>query len=147
MNLLNAMAQWLGTCPLLDGQRLNANYLGPEPLEYALIEAPTTPVLAQYLDGSSLRQKAVALTAVQDYSPDLLQQLAASGFWGDLADWVEAQSEAGQLPDLGPGRGAVSVAVTATHAVLQATAQTARYQIQLQLIYDQEPEAPGESEE
>ena len=80
-SVLQAFADWLHGCPLLADQRLNVNYLGAEPVEYAIIEAPTTPVLQSYLDGSSIRQRAVAITAVKDYSSDLLQQLAETGFW------------------------------------------------------------------
>lgn len=138
-SVLQAIADWLRGCPLLADQRLNVNYLGAEPVEYAIIEAPTTPVLQSYLDGSSIRQRAVAITAVKDYSPDLLQQLAETGFWEAFAQWVEAQNEAETLPDLGDGKTSLVVEVSATHYLLQTTAQTARYQIQLLLTYEQEP--------
>ena len=138
-SVLQAFADWLRGCPLLADQRLNVNYLGAEPVEYAIIEAPTTPVLQSYLDGSSIRQRAVAITAVKDYSPDLLQQLAETGFWEAFAQWVETQNEAETLPDLGDGKTSLAVEVSATHDLLQTTAQTARYQIQLLLTYEQEP--------
>lgn len=138
-SVLQAFADWLHGCPLLADQRLNVNYLGAEPVEYAIIEAPTTPVLQSYLDGSSIRQRAVAITAVKGYSPDLLQQLAETGFWEAFAQWVETQNEAEMLPDLGDGKTSLVVEVSATHYLLQTTAQTARYQIQLLLTYEQEP--------
>ena len=138
-SVLQAFADWLHGCPLLADQRLNVNYLGAEPVEYAIIEAPTTPVLQSYLDGSSIRQRAVAITAVKDYSSDLLQQLAETGFWEAFAQWVETQNEAETLPDLGNGKTSLVVEVSATHYLLQTTAQTARYQIQLLLTYEQEP--------
>lgn len=138
-SVLQAIADWLRGCPLLADQRLNVNYLGAEPVEYAIIEAPTTPVLQSYLDGSSIRQRAVAITAVKDYSSDLLQQLAETGFWEAFAQWVETQNEAETLPDLGDGKTSLAVEVSATHYLLQTTAQTARYQIQLLLTYEQEP--------
>lgn len=138
-SVLQAFADWLRGCPLLADQRLNVNYLGAEPVEYAIIEAPTTPVLQSYLDGSSIRQRAVAITAVKDYSSDLLQQLAETGFWEAFAQWVETQNEAETLPDLGDGKTSLAVEVSATHYLLQTTAQTARYQIQLLLTYEQEP--------
>lgn len=138
-SVLQAFADWLRGCPLLADQRLNVNYLGAEPVEYAIIEAPTTPVLQSYLDGSSIRRRAVAITAVKDYSSDLLQQLAETGFWEAFAQWVETQNEAETLPDLGDGKTSLAVEVSATHYLLQTTAQTARYQIQLLLTYEQEP--------
>ena len=138
-SVLQAFADWLRGCPLLADQRLNVNYLGAAPVEYAIIEAPTTPVLQSYLDGSTIRQRAVAITAVKDYSSDLLQQLAETGFWEAFAQWVETQNEAETLPDLGDGKTSLAVEVSATHYLLQTTAQTARYQIQLLLTYEQEP--------
>lgn len=138
-SVLQAFADWLRGCPLLADQRLNVNYLGAEPVEYAIIEAPTTPVLQSYLDGSSIRRRAVAITAVKDYSSDLLQQLAETGFWEAFAQWVETQNEAETLPDLGDDKTSLAVEVSATHYLLQTTAQTARYQIQLLLTYEQEP--------
>lgn len=139
MSVTEALRKWLLTCPLLAGQRLNTNYLGPEAAEFALIETPVDPIISTYLDGTTTRQRAVALTAVQDYSPDLLLQLATSGFWEKLAEWVEEHSDTGDLPDLGPGRDAVEVEITAAHYVLHTTATTARYQLQIRLIYDQFP--------
>lgn len=138
-SVLQAFADWLRGCPLLADQRLNVNYLGAEPVEYAIIEAPTTPVLQSYLDGSSIRRRAVAITAVKDYSSDLLQQLAETGFWEAFAQWVETQNEAETLPDLSDDKTSLAVEVSATHYLLQTTAQTARYQIQLLLTYEQEP--------
>lgn len=136
--MLEAVSAWLQQCPLLAGQRINANYLGADALDWALIEAPTTPVLTRYMDGSTLRQKAYALTAVQDYSPDLLMQLAASGIWEGISEWIQAQAfYRKNLPDLGEGKTCTKVEVTATHSIIYSSAQTARYQLQIMITYFQ----------
>ncbi|MGM9594170.1 MAG: hypothetical protein ACI3U8_07430 [Candidatus Onthomonas sp.] len=138
MTVLEALKEWLLTCPLLEGQRLNTNYLGPEPVEFSLVESPVNPVVKQYLDGSSTRQKAAAITAVQDYSPDQLQQLAASGFWAELGGWIDAQNDLDNLPQLEEGKTSCSVEITASHYIFQTGPQTARYQMQILLVYDQD---------
>lgn len=138
MTVLEALNAWLLTCPLLEGQRLNTNYLGPEPVEFSLVESPVAPIVEQYLDGSSTRQKAVAITAVQDYSPDLLMQLAASGFWAELSAWIDEQNDLDNLPELGADKTACSVEITASHYIFQTGPQSARYQMQILLTYDQE---------
>lgn len=137
MTVIQSLKNWLLTCPLLAGQRLNTNYLGPEPAEFALIEAPVNPIRERYLDGSAIRQKAVAITAVQDYSPDQLQQLAASGFWEELCAWVEDQIWTDNLPELDKDREVCSVEVTSSLYVFYTTAQTARYQVQVLITYTQ----------
>ncbi|MGN0975888.1 MAG: hypothetical protein ACI4OL_07775 [Gemmiger sp.] len=135
--MIESMRSWLLACPLLAGDRLNVNYLGDQSLEYALYEAPTQPVLRRYLDGSTQRRAAFALAAVQDYSPDILQNLAASGFWEQLTDWVELQNRRRNFPALGPGKTPRKIEVTSTHYLLRTTPSTARYQVQLALTYEQ----------
>lgn len=136
--ILKNISKWLQECPYLSGQRINANYLGPDALEWALIEAPTAPVLTRYMDGTTVQQKAFGLSAVQDYSPDLLMQLAASGVWEGIAEWIRQQNfHRKNLPDLGEGKACTRVEVTATHSVLYNSAQTARYQLQIMVTYNQ----------
>ena len=135
--VIQSLKDWLLTCPLLEGQRLNTNYLGAEATEFAIIETPTNPVREHYLDGSGVRQKVVAITAVQDSSPDLLQQLAASGFWEELCEWVEDQVRNDDLPELDGDRETCSVEVTASPYLFYTTAQTARYQVQVLITYTQ----------
>lgn len=140
MSVLDCLRRWLMACPLLAGQRLNVNFLGPEGLEYNLVENPVSPILATYLDGSTVRQKAVSLTSVQDYSPDLLEQISASGFWEEVTEWITARAGAGDLPQLAEGRTATGLSVTSAPYLFSTTAATARYQLQLLLTYEQEPE-------
>lgn len=138
MSILQSFSAWLQECPQLAGQRLNANYLGADAPDWALIESPTTPVLRRYANGTEVRQKAVALTAVEDCSPDTLMQLAASGIWEEISEWVQAQNKRRKnLPVLGEGRICRKVEVTATHSVVASSAQTARYQIQFMITYEQ----------
>lgn len=142
MSVLNCLRQWLLTCPLLEGQRLNVNFLGPDALDFDLVENPVPPILSTYLDGSTIRQKAVSLTSVQDYSQDLLEQISASGFWEEVTEWITARDEAGDLPQLDDGRTATGISVTSAPYLFSTTATTARYQLQLLLIYEQEPDNP-----
>lgn len=140
MTMTEAIREWLMTCPQVEGQAFNVNHLGAEPLEFAIIEAPTTPVLKRYVDGSTMRRKAFALSAVQDYSPDVLQNIAASGLWDEITNWVEAQNRARSFPRLGDGITCSRVEVTATHSLLQTTPTTGRYQLQLAITYHQRGE-------
>ena len=105
------------------------------PSEFALIDSPVDPIRERYLDGSAVCQKAVAITAVQDYSPDQLQQLAISGFWEELCDWVEDRLWADELPELGGDREVLSVEVTSSPYLFYTTPQTARYQGQVLVAY------------
>lgn len=138
MSILSCFSDWLGQCPQLAGRRINANYLDADAPCWALVEAPVTPVLSQYADGTCLKQKSLALTAVQDYSPDVLVQLEETGVWESVGEWVQAQNRRRRnLPVLDAGCTCRKVEVSATHAVIQSSAQTARFQIQFMITYEQ----------
>ena len=72
-----------------------------------------------------------------EYSESIAQQAANSGFWDAFADWIESQSDARRLPDLGEGRTAERVAVTNSGYIVTSEDGTCRFQIQIRLEYYQ----------
>lgn len=138
--MIEKIREWLLTCPLLADQRLNVNHLLGYGIEYSIVEAPTTPIVTQYMDGSSIRQKVFALAALKDESPDILQNIAESGFWEQFTHWVEQQNRLRNYPDFGTTKRVRKVAVTSTHYLLSTTPTTARWQIQLSVTYYQKGE-------
>ena len=135
--MVEKIREWLLACPLLEGQRLNVNHLLGDSIEYAIIESPTTPILTKYMDGSSIRQKVFALSAVKDETPDILQNIAESGFWEQLTEWVEQQNRNRNYPKFDNAKRVRNIAVTSTHYLLASTPTTARWQIQLAVTYYQ----------
>lgn len=139
---IQAMLEWLATCPLAaslnDGDvAFSIDYLGAEPCQFSLESTPTAPILEQYIRGS-LRAKNYVLASRMSYTQDLVQQAANSSFWDDFADWVEEQSLAQQLPQLGGDKTAEAVICLSPGYILNQDATTCRFQIQLQLQYYQE---------
>lgn len=139
--MVSEIRDWLRTCPLIDkNDRFNVNYLGAEPVAFSIEETPNTPIIQQYLDGSTIREKAFVLAAVQDYSPDILSQIANSGFWEALSDWVEAQNRKRNFPKMPVGKTARKIEVATTHYLYRTGENTARYQVQMKLTYFQKGE-------
>ena len=110
--MTESVRTWLRSCPLIDqNDRFSINYLGAEPMEYTVEEVPSVPVLTKYI--------------------------ANSGFWSQLETWVEDQNRQRKYPKLDDGRQARSIEITSSHYLYEVGANTARYQIQLQLTYYQ----------
>lgn len=134
--MIDAIRDWLRTCPLIGkNDRFSVDWLDAEPLAFSIEEIPNTAVVRRYADGTTMREKAWVLAAVQDYSPDTLQQIANSGLWESFADWVEAQNKARIFPALPEGCTPAKVEITTTHYLYRAGASTARYQVQMKLTY------------
>ena len=129
---------WLRECPLIgENDQFNINYLDGEPVSYTLDESAGSSTIKRYMDGTERKVRAFALASTSDYGPDFLQQVANSGFWDQLVEWIEQRNHARQLPKLPEGKTASKIEVASAQYLYRAGATTARYQVQLRLEYTQ----------
>ena len=138
---IKAVQEWLKTCPLVAGQLGNnvafhIDYLPEDTTQFSIEDSPGDPVLQEFFSGRR-KAKNYVLASRMEYSESIAQQAANSGFWDDFADWIEAQSDAHNLPDLGEGRTAERVAVTNSGYIVTSEDGTCRFQIQSRLEYYQ----------
>lgn len=139
--MIDEIRQWLRKCPLIDkGDRFNVNYLGADPLCYTLEETPNIPILIQYLDGSSLREKIFVVASRDEYGADVLVNITNSGFWEQFEKWVESQNRKKSFPKMGENQTPRKIEITSSHYLFETSETTARYQIQMKLTYYQKGE-------
>jgi len=117
------------------------NYLGVTPIEYAIVPGPGARVVEEYIDGSKLMAFPFALELVDSTSDDI-QRLESQGFFETFADWLDAQTAAGTLPDelsLPSGKTADEIrAMGWGYLLTEGESQTGIYQIQCELTYEQD---------
>lgn len=139
MAVIESIRDFIAECLLLkNGVLLNVDRLGATEIEYTVDGEITSPILRQYTDGSSLRQFEFVFASRERYGADTLQNIANSGFYEDFADWIESQSNAGNLPELGKYRVPQYIEVLSGGYVFDSDDSTARYQIQLKFVYYQD---------
>ena len=141
---ITAMREWLKTCPLIaeeqteNGAAFRISGLSPEPVaEFSIEDSPTDPVVDIYFSGRNLAKSYVFLSR-REYSEAQSTQIANSGFFEQLTDWVLAQNDCGHLPDLsecGRDKQSLSVSVTSTGYIVTSSAGSCRMQMQLRLTY------------
>ena len=107
-------------------------------LEMKLWNTRVSPVIQEYLDGSSIRQYKFTFGSREYYSLDRLENIQNSTFYENLCNWIESQSKAGVLPEMPEKCEAEKLIVDAPGYMFDATMTTARYQIQLTLQYFKE---------
>lgn len=154
MTIIESLKAYLKTCPnLADGALLEVDHNGPA-IQYAIVPLPGARVLETYIDGASLREFPFAFQTAAITADDA-ERIDNAGFQETFADWLEAQTEAGNLPALGAGKTAESIAATSWGYLFeQGESDTGVYQIQCKLTYhqaactvpetDPEPELPEE---
>lgn len=139
MSIIESIREFISGCPLLkNGVLLNVDRLGDTEIKYTIDGEITNPILRQYVDGSSLRQFNFIFASREKYGSDTLQNIANSGFYEDFADWIENQSNSGNLPILDKYRIPQYIEVQSGGYVFDTDDSTARYQIQLNFVYYQD---------
>ena len=142
MTIVEAVRAWLKTCPALEGERLNVDFLPTDAQTYAVEVVPCRETVKQYIDGSKIKRFLFVLASREVVSADIAQNTGNLAFYEDFAEWVERQNRRPKhLPDLGEGRTVRKIEVT-TSGYLDYTDdhETARYQIQMELTYTQRGE-------
>ena len=102
-SILEGLRDFFYGCPLLEGGQIRLEYLGAEPTGYSIETQETSPVLRQYVSGDSLRQLVFVLASREAYGPEQQKAMSGSGFYEQLAGWIEEQNRQGKLPLLPEG--------------------------------------------
>ena len=137
-SIIDALEKYFIGCELLKDGALRVDYLGEKPVEYTIEVLPCDPVVKRYLGGSTVRQYLFAFGSREFYSQERLQNIQNSAFYELLADWVEARSMSGILPELPDGMEAQQLEVVSSGYLFDGSMTNARYQIQLRLLYFKE---------
>lgn len=137
MTMIEAIRKYLGSCPVLDGGKLNVDFLPQNAATYSVDVVPTTPVVKRYLDGSSVRQFLFVFATRAFYGEHIRQQLDNLCLFEAFEEWVDKQNRTKTFPDLGEGRTVQKLEVTTSGYIFAPETDTARYQIQCRLSYFQ----------
>ncbi len=111
--------------------------MGDKPVEYTVETVPCDPVYTRYTDGGGVKNFLFLFASRELYSDDIHRNIANSGFYEEFEDWIKIQNDSGILPDLGEKRTPVSLEVLTRGYALSADSNSARYQIQLKLLYEE----------
>lgn len=138
--IIKSLQQYFLTFPEFAGKRLNIDCLTDDTDSYSIDSVPTETVMKRYIDGTAVKRHLFVISSRCFYGSDLQQQEDNIAFFEALTDWLEAQENTGVLPDLGEKKKArkITVLSSAYPLIVDDGGQTARYQIQLELIYLQE---------
>lgn len=115
--------------------RINVDFLGEEATEFALEPIPVNPIVEKYINGDSLRQFQFQLLSCNDYSADVLQNMANSTFYENLYETIENNNRKKILPKIEKIK---SIECLNNGAILNAGTNTARYSIQMKILYYKE---------
>lgn len=137
--IIEALFRYFDGCPLMQGGRLNIDYLpedtGEAGVEYAIGTTPTDDVVYRYSNGGARCRYPFTLSSVNDYGPDEAQNMLNSGFFEALSKWLRQQTRQRNLPELPSGLLPRSIRAIGPGYLYQPDAGAGKYQIQCDLEY------------
>lgn len=125
-------------CPLLAGKKLKVDCLGEKVTSCCIEASPTGRIVRKYPDGGSLRQFVFVFATREYFDSDAREQLKTAAFYEKFYDWIEECDENRTFPTLEDGLEPVGWEVLSSGYQFKSDLKTARYQIQLRLLYERE---------
>lgn len=124
---------------LASGAMVTVDSLGANIGDYAIESQPGSKVLDWYVNGGSRREFPFSLNCTVSNADDVART-AANEFAESISAWMETQTAAGTLPLLSTGKTPELIEATNWGYVFQeGESNTAIYQIQCRLVYEQQP--------
>ena len=136
-SIIESIREYIMTFPELKDGCLLVDYLGSEPIEYSVEPVPCDPVYQKYTDGSCIKQFLFIFASREFYDADVNKCIENLAFYENFADWITSCSDSGILPEL-ENASPISIEILTGGYAISADANTARYQIQLRLLYEEE---------
>lgn len=97
---MQLIKEWIEICPLLNGGKINVDYLKDKPQSYSIDQTPVNPVIKTYADGGKVKQIAFDFSVQAPLSNKAIINLANSKFCEDFMKWVEEQNVLDNLPKI-----------------------------------------------
>lgn len=131
---IELIKEFIETCPYLNKDKIDVDYLKVDVNSYSIIQSPTTPIVTKYKGGGSIRQIAFDFVVQASISTGNIENLANSKFGEDFMNWIEEQDDIRNLPKI---QNVQHIQCTSPSYILQRTNTQATYIIQMNCTYYQ----------
>lgn len=135
MSIIESLRDYILTFPDLPEGAVQIDYLGGEAGQFTLERVPGEPVLHRYTDGGCIKQVLFVFASRMYYGADVEQCAENQAFFEALEEWIEENDRDGVLPALTGGRVPERLEVTSSGYAFSEDSESARYQMQLRLVY------------
>lgn len=130
--LIDKIRKYIATCPYLKDGKIGVDFLDNQKTAYSIEPIPVKPSNSDFIDGSGTEQYAFVFASRESYGSETVQNMLNSSFYELFSKWIKQNNRDGILPDID---GIESIECTSTAYAYQTGIDTARYQIQLRIVY------------
>lgn len=130
--IIDKIRKYIATCPYLSDGKIGVDFLGDEPTAYSIEPVPVKPSESDFIDGSGTEQYAFVFASRESYGSETIQNMLNSKFYEKFSKWIKQNNNDGILPEI---KGIERIECTSTAYAYQTGIKSARYQIQLKIVY------------
>lgn len=139
VNNMEALRAWLRECPEISNTAyFRADFLSPEPTEYALFSVPSSLSYHENIIGeqvlNDIQTQNYIFSSKEFYGADTRQNLANLGVYQRITEWILEKNNRQEFPEWDNGE-VKSIVPTLTAYPAQVGSSAAKYQIQMRITY------------
>ena len=132
--VIECIRDFVMTFPELKDGCFMIDYLSKDPVEYVVEAVPCDRIFKKYTDGGCIKQFLFIFASREANSADVNKQIENSAFYEHFENWILAAAPE-TLSQFLDGRNPFQLDVLTSGYLFDADYNTARYQIQLRLLY------------
>ena len=132
--VIECIRNFVMTFPKLKDGCFMIDYLSKDPVEYVVEAVPCDRIFKKYTDGGCIKQFLFIFASRESYSADVNQLIENSAFYEHFENWI-LDTTPENLSQFLDGRTPFRLDVLTSGYLFDADYNTARYQIQLRLLY------------
>jgi len=134
--IIDAVREYLFSCPELSGKKMNINCLGTKQGSLTLDNVPADATVKKYCDGAELKQAVFSLGVRDRYDENLEANTSVSQLLEKIEVWIYKQNLLNNLPVfLDDKINAVAVEVTKSGHLYDTSMANGRWQLEFRLLY------------
>lgn len=134
--IIDAVREYLLSCPELSGKKININCLGTKPGSLTVDNVPADATLKKYCDGEELKQAVFVLGVRDRYDENLGVNAQVSELLEKVETWIYKQNLINNLPKIsGKEIMAKGVEVTKSGHLYDTSISNGRWQLEFRLLY------------
>ena len=134
-NLRNYLCEIIGTLTTNKNFNINANMLSKNVNNYSLDKIPTASAVEKWITGLEIHRDVYSFRSRKEYSTNEINNLQNIGFFEKFESIIKSNNKKGVLPDI---EGIESIECLNCGTMLTADANTAEFDIQIQITYREE---------
>ena len=115
--------------------QINADMLDNDVNNYSLDKIPTYSTVEKWVNGIEIHRDVFSFRSRKSYSQDTINNLTNIGFFEIFESLIKSNNKKGVLPDI---KGIESIECLNCATMLSADANTAEFNIQIQITYREE---------